>query len=327
VHGPAQPEGSPAGRAFATIVKACERGGKTVRSLLAFARKQPEEVREVDLNALLQDTVQLLERTALASVRLRLDLVPGAASVRGDVNALSLMIMNLCVNAVDAMPGGGDLALATRVEGPWVEVRVVDSGTGMSPEVLARACEPFFTTKPPGKGTGLGLSMAFSTMKAHGGTLDLQSEPGRGTEVRLRFPASGTEASPQPGEAGLPAPGARLRVLVADDDPLIREATAGMLTALGHAPTLAASGEEALDHLEAGLAPDVLVLDQNMPGLGGAATLARIRERWPDLPVLLASGSLEVLRVEAGTRLVHLPKPFGLKDLDQKLRLIPPSIS
>jgi len=320
VHGPAQPEGSAAARAFATIVKACERGGKTVRSLLAFARKQPEEVREADLNALLQETVQLLERTTLAAVRLRLDLVPGAAPIHGDVNALSLMLMNLCVNAVDAMPGGGDLVLATRLDGAWVEVRVADSGMGMAPEVLARACEPFFTTKPPGKGTGLGLSMAFSTMKAHGGSLEILSEPGRGTEVRLRFPAAGSEASPQPVDPGLPGSGTPLRVLVADDDPLIREATAGMLVALGHAPTLTASGEEALDHLEAGLAPDALVLDLNMPGLGGSATLARVRQRWPDLPVLLASGSLDTFPGEPGPRLVHLPKPFGLRDLDQKLR-------
>ncbi len=320
------PEDSPSAKAFRTILRACERGGKTVRGLLSFARQQPEEVREVDLNALLDESVQLLERTTLATVRLVRDLEPGLPPVRGDANALSLMIVNLCVNAVDAMPGGGTLTLGTRREGAWALVRVADTGTGMPPEVAARACEPFFTTKAPGKGTGLGLSMAFSTMKAHGGDLEIRSQPGQGTEIRLRFPAGEDAGDGRPGPEASPV-GARrrLRVLVADDDDLVREGTGAMLERLGHEAVLAVSGEEALARIREGLKPDLVVLDLNMPGLGGAGTLPLLHGLAPDVPVLLATGSLEAFAMTfdaSGPRVRLLPKPYSLQDLDQSLRAL-----
>ena len=175
-----EPEGSPAHRAFGTIQEAASRGGNLVKSLLNFARKSPAEQRALDLNALLLEEARLLERTTLAKVRLELDLAPDLRTVHGDGGALAHAVMNLCVNAVDAMAEGGTLVLRTRNVGEdLAEVRVEDTGCGMAPEVLARALDPFFTTKDVGKGTGLGLSMVYSTVKAHHGKLDIVSEPGR----------------------------------------------------------------------------------------------------------------------------------------------------
>ena len=194
-HLDALPEGSPAHSAFRTIIRAAERGGKTTKSLLGFARQVPAEERDLDMNAVIREETSLLERTTLSQVHLELELAPDLRPVRGDAGALTHAVMNLCINAVDAMPGNGRLTLSTRNAGPeWIEVLVADTGSGMSREVLEKAMDPFFTTKMAGKGTGLGLAMVYSTVKAHHGQVDIQSEPGRGTRVRLRLPASGSGA-------------------------------------------------------------------------------------------------------------------------------------
>ena len=319
------PPDHPDHRAFETIAKAATRGGDMVRSLLSFARQKQVETRELDLNTILQEEARLLERTTLSRVRLVLDLAPDLHTIRGDGNALAHAIMNLCVNAVDAMPDQGTLTLSTRNLGTeWIEARVQDTGLGMAPDVLQRAMEPFFTTKATGKGTGLGLSMVYSTVKAHQGELELQSTPGRGTTVRLRLPAgppseSGDQprSEPRPDRAHQP-----LTVLVVDDDELIRIATESLLEAAGHRPVLTASGEEALWRLEAGLRPDAVVLDLNMPGLGGAGTLPRLRELIPDTPVFLATGRADQSALDLAAR--HgcrgiLPKPYTIQDLREQL--------
>ena len=184
-----QPVNSPASRAFDTIVQAATRGGKMVKSLLSFARQSPVEEHEIDINSILQEEVTLLERTTLANIRLEMDLAPSLRPILGDAAALTHAIMNLCVNAVDAMSENGTLTLRSRnVYGDWVEVLVEDTGTGMPKEILEKAMDPFFTTKEVGKGTGLGLSMVYSTVKAHRGQIEIQSNPGQGTRVLLRFP-------------------------------------------------------------------------------------------------------------------------------------------
>ncbi len=319
------PAGSPTHRAFGTIIKAAQRGGEMVKSLLNLARQNPAEQQELDLNGLLREEVHLLERTTLAKVRLHLDLAPDLHPIRGDAADLAHAFMNLCVNAVDAMPENGRLTLGTRnLEGGWVEARVEDTGTGMAPEVLEKALDPFFTTKEVGKGTGLGLSLVYSTVKAHGGTMELQSEPGRGTRVILRFPAAGVSAEPRepsgPQEilGGLPS----LKVLLVDDDELIQSSMQAVLELLGHRVILAPSGEDALAKLEAGLRPAVVILDMNMPGLGGAGTLPRLRALMPDLPVLLATGradetARDLTQAHAGVTL--LAKPFSMGDLQRHL--------
>jgi PAS domain S-box-containing protein len=184
-----EPPESPAYRAFSTITRAAQRGGELVKSLLSFARRSPGVAEDLDLNRLVEEQVQLLERTTLARVDLRMDLDPNLPSIQGDSGALAHAIMNLCINALEAMPGGGTLALGTRRTGVgWVELFVEDSGHGMPPEVLDRAADPFFTTKPPGKGTGLGLAMVFSTVQGHGGRMEITSRPGEGTRVLVRLP-------------------------------------------------------------------------------------------------------------------------------------------
>jgi PAS domain S-box-containing protein len=190
-HETLHPQGSPVHQAFTTIAEAATRGGKMVRSLLTFARQQPAEEQVLDLNALLRQNLDLLEHTTLARVRLVTEFAPDLLPVKGDPGALVSGFMNLCVNAVDAMPANGTLTLRTRnLAGGWVEAVVEDTGTGMPKEVLDKALDPFFTTKEVGKGTGLGLSMVFSTVKAHGGELAIRSEPGQGTQVTVRFPVS-----------------------------------------------------------------------------------------------------------------------------------------
>ena len=323
-----QPLDSPTYRAFDTILKASDRGGKMVRSLLNFARRSLAEELELDLNVILRDEASLLERTTLAKIRLEMDLAADLRPIRGDANALNHALMNLCVNAVDAMPVNGTLRLQTRnVDSEWIEVVVEDSGHGMTPEVLEKAMDPFFTTKDQGKGTGLGLSLVYSTVKAHKGLMNIQSELGQGTRVILRFPAIIREdrATVVDDQAKLAHSSGGLSVLLVDDDELVRNSFREILLALGHCATPVSSGEEALESLEAGLQPDVVLLDMNMPGLGGVGTLPRLRALQPMLPVLLATGRADQTAldlVEAFPGVTLLSKPFGLKELRAQLDAI-----
>ncbi|HJV22885.1 MAG TPA: PAS domain S-box protein, partial [Holophagaceae bacterium] len=172
------------------VMNAAGRGRDLVRSLTEFARKGVEEPTQVDLNELVKREMDLLRRTTLQKLELVEDTAPDLPGVLGDPSSLANALMNLCVNAMDAMPEGGRLRLATRLlEDGRVELRVEDTGLGMAPEVLQRATEPFFTTKAQGKGTGLGLAMVYGIVKAHGGTLEIQSRQGVGTTISLRFPA------------------------------------------------------------------------------------------------------------------------------------------
>ena len=309
--------------AFETIIRACLRGRGVVKSLLLFARKDLETREPVCLNQLLKDLVQLLAHTTLKRVHLELRLQEPLPRVQGDPGALNHAVMNLCVNALDAMPDGGTLTLRTESAGGQVRLTVADTGTGMPPEVRDRALEPFFTTKPKGKGTGLGLAMAFGTVKAHGGTLEIRSQPGQGTAIELTFPpvpgATPRELPDPPARTG---PGPRLRILLVDDDPLIRDSLVPMLEILGHAAQAAPGGQEALDLLQAGLEVDLVILDLNMPGLNGAQTLPRILELRPAQAVLLASGyhddSLRELTQDR-PNLGSIAKPFSLDEIRRKL--------
>ncbi len=322
------PVGSPLHQALDTICKATERGGKMVKSLLSFARQSPAENNRLDVNAILREQAALLARTTMAKVRLEMNLEPDLRPILGDAGALAHAFMNLCVNAVDSITDNGTLTLHTRnVDADAIEVVVQDDGAGMSKEVLGKALEPFYTTKGTGKGTGLGLSMVFSTVRAHGGRLAIESEPGKGTRVRLRFPACDPETGAQAqapavsGEGG--ARRGSLKVLLVDDDDLVQSSTQAVLEFLGCAAvTPALSGEEALALLEGGLEPDLVILDMNMPGLGGVGTLPRLRALRPEVPVLLATGrvdqtSLDLASAHPGVTIAA--KPFGLRELREHL--------
>ena len=190
--------------------------------------------------------------------------------------------------------------------------------------------DPFFTTKGTGKGTGLGLSIVFSTVKAHRGQMAIESEPGHGTRVILRFPACEQEAPAQSGTVAVaettPIPLGTLKVLLIDDDDLIQSSNQAILEVLGNtAVTAAQSGEEALAMLEAGLEPDLVILDMNMPGLGGYGTLPRLRVLRPEVPVLLATGRVDQTALDLASAypgVTLLSKPFGLRELQKHLESI-----
>ena len=318
--------GTASARNLDTIISACLRGRAAVKGLLYFAQKDLQEERPSDLNEIARDICQLLAHTLPKQIKLVQDLDENLDLVLADGGALGHALMNLCVNAMDAMPVGGSLLVATeRSPGGDLVLRVRDSGEGMAPEVLAKAMEPFFTTKPQGKGTGLGLAMVYGTMKAHEGALELHSEPGIGTEARLCFPASRKVARCiQPETIAAPeAPASPyLRILLVDDDDLIREAVAPMLEALGHTVVTAPGGEFALKKLALDSSIDLVILDMNMPGMSGAETLPHILALYPGLPVIMATGYSEQ---EIAPLLAQYPeatslrKPFSLKEVDQKI--------
>jgi len=323
-----QPNGSPTHHALDTISQAAVRGGKVVKTLLSFARTSPLEEREVDMNEVIREEVDLLIHSTLAKVQLKLDLAADLRVIRGDATALTHAVMNLCVNAVDAMPEHGHLTLRTRnVDNHWIEVRVEDSGYGMSKEVQEKALDPFFTTKPVDKGTGLGLALVHSTVKAHRGHLELISKPGQGTCVRLRFPACepaimGPQMEPEPAEK---TPRTPLCVLVVDDDQMTQQGIQTILKALGHSYTARTRGEDALALLQDGFQPDVVILDLNMPGLGGSGTLPRLRALRPTLPILLVTGRADQTAIDlaaAHPGVTLLAKPFSLVELEQYLEPI-----
>jgi signal transduction histidine kinase/CheY-like chemotaxis protein len=318
-------DASPAARSFDTIVNACLRGRGVVKSLLYFARKDLLEEQAIDLNALVEEMVQLLGSTSLKRITIETELEEGLGWVLGDAGALSHALMNLCVNAMDAMPTGGTMRILSESDGEDVLLRVRDTGSGMAPEVLAKARDPFFTTKLPGKGTGLGLSMVYGTMKAHEGDFELTSQLGQGTEATLRFPASRVEhpAKPLAGEASSTTAVAEgRRVLLVDDDELIRDSVAPMLEVLGHQVTTAASGEAALQLLQTDLVLDLMILDMNMPGLGGADVLPLALGARPGLHVVMATGYSDqeiapLLRDRP--RVSSLRKPFTMRELQAKI--------
>jgi len=305
------------------IVRACDRGRDLVKGLTHFARKDLREPESLDLNAMVAEEMELLARTTLQKVHLVMDLEQNLPRVMGEGGTLASALMNLCVNAVDAMPGGGTLTLRTRVVPPdTVEVQVEDSGEGMSESVQARALEPFYTTKPIGKGTGMGLSMAYATLKAHGGNLTIRSAPGQGTRVTLSLPAGPAQAEPAPVPEPQPLPSGPLRILLVDDDPLILSTIPDLIEVLGHAVSTASSGQAALARIGTADDLDLVILDLNMPGMNGVDTLKGLRLLRPRLPVLMATGFLDEetgeFLIQDG-RALSILKPFSKAHLDRKI--------
>ena len=308
---------------LATIVRASERGRDLVNTLTAFARKGLRETQRLDLNELVRNEMLLLQRTTLQRVEVRTELANELPAVLGEASAIASALMNLCVNAVTAMPDGGTLTLQTQeLPNDLVELLVIDTGEGMQAEVLSKAMEPFFTTKPVGKGTGLGLTIAFAVLKSHGGTLQISSLPGQGTRVAMRFPAASDPTPAATGPSPEPAAVRPVRVLFVDDDDLLLEVIPQVLKSMGHTPTVARTGQEALDLLQGGLQVELVVLDQNMPGLKGSETLERLRKFKPQLPVIIATGFLDAAATAQVTshpllRILH--KPYSRHEIRQTI--------
>ncbi len=314
-------------------LQGAERGASLTQRLLAFARQQDLRAVPVDLGALVRDMSNLLERSLGPRIALRLDIPEGLPPACVDTNQLELAILNLAINARDAMPDGGTIeirlaAWQARNEqvrndtalrpGNYLKLSVIDSGTGMSPDVLKRAIEPFFSSKPVGKGTGLGLSMVHGLAVQLGGTLQLSSAVGKGTSAVLVLPVA--TAAP---EAESPAPAARpvrrsAVILLVDDDPLIAMSTMEMLEDLGHRVIGASSGPHALDILKSDQEIDLMMTDHVMPGMTGMELVAASRELRPQLLVLLATGYAELpdgFQVD----LPRLAKPYHQDQLRERL--------
>ncbi|HJW34845.1 MAG TPA: ATP-binding protein [Holophagaceae bacterium] len=307
--------------AFQVIMRACERGRDVVASLLHFARSKPSQLAPVELNAEVVEICELLEQGTCGHVVIVRRLAEEQLWLEADSGSINQAIMNLCINALDAMPQGGPLTLRTSgAEAGWILLEVEDTGEGMTPEVLARVMEPFFTTKPVGKGTGLGLSMSYGVVKAHGGALSISSQPGQGTVVRVRLPRIAALPQPESVPSVSEALGKK-KILLVDDEALIRESYVPLLELSGFEAVAVEGGAQALARLTAGEIPDLIILDMKMPGMDGLQTLARIREILPRIPVLFASGQLELADGEVlrQPHVAFLQKPYTVKELQLKL--------
>lgn len=299
--------------------QAVQRGSRLTGQLLTFSRSQRLETRVVDPGRLIEDMADLLRNSVGPTMRLEIAATPGDCAVKTDSNQLELAVLNLAINARDAMPDGGTINVAVEQVGHDAVISVTDHGVGMTPEVAERALEPFFTTKEPGRGTGLGLSMAFGVARAAGGTLDIDSTPGKGTTISMRMPLvdraddSGRRSQPN---GKLRRAMASLHILLCDDDEVVRDAVGDTLTEAGHSLVVARSAEEALK--EFGKANfDICLLDFAMPGMTGAEVARHIRQSRPDMPILFLSGYSDSSAIDEavqGTATV-LSKPISADSL------------
>lgn len=311
--------------------QAAAKGARLTAQLLAFSRAQKLELRRIHVAPMLRDMEELLATAVGKRVRIEMNLdLPARVIVLGDSTQIELAVMNLVINARDAMPNGGVVRIRTAPEqisndpelpdGRYLRISVQDDGTGMSPEVLDRAFEPFFTTKGVGKGTGLGLSMVYGVARQSGGRAEIVSAPGEGTTVSILLRE--VEGEPEDATGDVPERTVRtaLHVLVVDDDPDVRLMTAAMLEDLGHRVSTADGGGEALKLLDS-TKPDMLLLDFVMPEMNGAELARRVRDRGIDAPILFATGFAESAAIEAalGEPPIVLRKPFDLVALAQAL--------
>src|ERR1700722_1359841 len=327
------PEDAKFRRLLDGAIHGAERGASLTARLLAFARRQELKPEAVDVADMVTGMIELLERSLGASVQVKTDVPGNLPAMHVDLNQLELALLNLAVNARDAMPFGGWLTISAAAgsvtdaapapdlsPGDYIRISVSDTGVGMDETILAQAREPFFTTKGPGKGTGLGLSMVQGLAVQSGGALRLHSKPGQGTTVDLWLPIS-REARPKVPVAA-PAPALsrrRLKILLIDDDALVRMGTVDMLEDLGHVVTEVGSAAEALTILQAGrTSVDVVITDQAMPGMRGTVLAAELARKYPRLPVILATGYAELPHGD-DPGLPRLSKPFRQEDLDDVL--------
>jgi PAS domain S-box-containing protein len=312
-------------RLLHTAQRGASRGAKLTQSLLAFARKQHLELVPADLNSVIAEMSEMLHRSIGASVDIRLSPASELWQVLIDVNQIESALLNIAINARDAMPQGGTLLIETANVGAGsdelpdemagrdcVLVSLRDTGTGMGPEVIEHAFEPFFTTKEIGRGTGLGLSMVFGVVRQSGGAVRIHSRIREGTTVQIYLPRAIEAASPRSGGPTPVQPAGGAHILVVDDDPDVRWVTAECLRGIGHDVTEARNGGSALTILERGDPFDLLVMDLAMPGLSGAETVRLARRTRPDLKALFCTGYADVSRFEGETGGdVLLKKPFG----------------
>jgi two-component system, cell cycle sensor histidine kinase and response regulator CckA len=314
------------------IDRAAERAAEITRQLLSFSRASEEQIAILDFNQVIKEASELSRRMLRSQVEIRLEPAPGPVKLKIDGTRAQQMLLNLCVNAFDAMPQGGTVTLANaripltaaqaaRVHQPegarFIRCSVSDTGTGIPPEVLPRIFDPFYTTKAKGKGTGLGLAIVHSVTSQAGGFVEVDTAPGRGTTFHLYLPeVTGSVAAVAAGDLR-PLQGGQGRILLVDDMDLVLDFTQKFLRATGYEVLTATSGLDALEILERETPVDLLLTDHSMPGMNGRQLIEEVAGRWPHLKVILATGYVEpvereLLERDHGVRI--LQKPFNLAE-------------
>ena len=326
---PDEPQGR---RLLQNAVQGAQRGAALTQRLLAFSRRQELKPESVDFAELVNGMSELLERALGHGIELSCAFPADLPPVLADANQLELALLNVALNARDAMPNGGLVRVTASAEGvrvkggdlplesgDYVRISVTDTGVGMDATTLSKATDPFFTTKGPGKGTGLGLSMVHGLAAQSGGLLRIDSKPGLGTTVELWLPRAETTAV---SIARLPdrpvAEASQLKpctVLVVDDDLLVLTGTGALIEDLGHRAIEAHSAAEALSILEAGEKVDVIFTDHAMPNMTGLQLALRLQEKYPELPVILATGYAELPADPPMLKLTKLAKPCSQDDI------------
>jgi CheY-like chemotaxis protein len=320
---------------------AATRGAKLTAQLLAFSRRQRLEAKAVDLNGIVAGMRDLLQSSMGGSVQLTMKLQSGLWPALVDPTQIELVILNLAINARDASPVGSELIVETAnvalrepaaqpeepCPGDYVMVAVTDHGSGMAPEVLARAFEPFFTTKEVGKGSGLGLAQVYGFAKQSGGGVQIRTRLGEGTSVRVFLPraagaAAGIEDMPH-AQAQAQADATRKRILLVDDDTDVREVTAAILAERGYEVIEAGSGGSALDVLDReGATVDLMLMDYAMPGMNGSEVAREVHAKRPSLPIVFLTGYADFAAFkEIGDDQI-VSKPFREEDLLAKVQAV-----
>ena len=318
-------------------VTSAQRAAALTQRLLAFSRRQTLHLKPVDVNQLVASLEDLLHRTTGENITLETKLSAGLLPACMDANQLESAVINLVINARDAMPHGGHITVSTAsfvmgkrpdpakrglTEGEYILLTVADTGTGMTPEVIARAFEPFFTTKPIGQGTGLGLSMVYGFIKQAKGYVQIESEPGRGSRVCLYLPVHHGEAVTPLAEYEQLPNGAGETILVVEDEPIVRSLVVEVLNDLGYETIEAGDATEALPSLEDGQRIDLLITDVGLPGMNGRQLADVARQHRPSLKVLFATGYAESATAKdfLGTDMAVITKPFAIETFASKVR-------
>jgi two-component system, cell cycle sensor histidine kinase and response regulator CckA len=336
------PEGGEGHEAAACIERSARRASELTRQLLAYSRREAPTLRPLEIRRVIGETIEILSRSVNKNVEIRTDFRAEPMPVMGDPGSLIQALLNLGVNASDAMPSGGILTFSIEpfesdgetffgdvlvTEGRYVSIGVTDTGSGIPESIRDQVFTPFFTTKAPGEGTGLGLPMVYSCIRNHRGFLPLHTRPGEGTTFRILFPLAETPASaPEGPEAGAGIPRGSETILVVDDEDIPRRLLCDMLRSLGYTSVPATSGAEGIRILrEAPSKIDLVVLDKIMPGMDGGETLRRLRAILPDVRVILCTGYAG----EGGPGATFLgpfdgflQKPYEMETMARKVRTL-----
>ncbi|WP_077034942.1 response regulator [Pelomonas sp. KK5] len=305
------------------------RGARLTSQLLSFARSQSLVPQATDIHTLLEGMAELLATSVGSHVRINLELAHPHPFVNVDRNQLEMAILNLVVNARDAMPNGGSIVISTSEIPPGdaseakrgLELAVADGGTGIPPSIIGRVFDPFFTTKPMGTGTGLGLAQVYGFAKQSGGEVRIESSHEAGTRVRLSFPVVDADIADEAEGETATADTARQDILVVEDDDEVRQSIVQSLEILGHQVASVADGEAALSAMRAHQ-PTLLIVDYVMPGMNGAELIGHVKASWPDLPIILATGYADMEKVGQvlGARSI-LKKPFRVETLAEAVHI------